>query len=55
MGKYFKTYREAWEFIHRMATTGYDYNKQEEACEAFRMINEAVIAMDAEESAKKDE
>lgn len=44
--KYFKNYREAWQFVHKFATGGYDHNKQAEACEAFRMIYEAVCKMD---------
>lgn len=52
MGRYFKTYKEAWEFVHKFATGGYDHNKQAEACEAFRMMNEAAMAMD--NTAEKD-
>lgn len=50
--KYFKSYREAWEFVHKFATGGYDHDKQAEACEAFRMMNEA--AQLADEAAAKE-
>lgn len=50
--KYFKSYKEAWEFVHKFATGGYDHDKQAEACEAFRMMNEA--AQLADETAAKE-
>lgn len=46
--KYFKTYKEAWEFVHKFAVGGYDHDKQAEACEAFRMMNEATQLADEE-------
>lgn len=49
MRRFFKTYEEAWAFVHELATLGYDPGKRDEACEAFRMIYEAVKAMDESE------
>lgn len=52
--KYFKTYQEAWEFVHKIATGGYDHDKQAEMCEAFRMMYEATQLADKYNS-KEDE
>lgn len=55
MRRYFKTYAEAWEFVHKIATGGYDHDKQAEMCEAFRMMHEAAAHMDETENVKEDE
>lgn len=51
--RYFKTYKEAWEFVHKIATGGYDHDKQAEMCEAFRMMYEATTFMDQEKTNQK--
>lgn len=55
MGRYFKTYTEAWEFVHKIATGGYDHDKQAEMCEAFKMMYEAAKHADASSLKADDE
>ena len=46
MKKNFNTYSEAWSFVYNLVMHGYDYDKQAEACEAFKDIFAACKEMD---------